>query len=1487
MRRPWLCVLLLAALHAPVFGQTLVAGRCASAPVVDAQLTDACWREAMTATDFSVLGSAGQERAFRQTTVRATWDDRALYLHVICLEPDPPALTAAVRDRDGSVWLEDAVELFLQPDPARADFLHFIVNARGVLYDARNDDPGFQAEVQLRTVVLPQAWQLEMALPWSQLGVRAPAEGAVWGFNVGREHRPEAPVEWSTWAPLAQGVAKFGQPEHFGRLRLAAQAQPGRVSGYQATDGLLANPDFSRLKQGRPENWGLAPASEFAEVHPASGHWGIRNAADYGVASQPLNLPVKAGDAFTIYAVMRGSPDALAGIAAVQEMEDGSPDDLYPFWKLEVAGDYRLYSGRIIVDKGARRLQALNLYRANRQGWIEYAYVQMFPGLRGLQGIADAARCTRLEHRGIGEPYPTTVWSAFKPLPGGPLRALILIGEFQRDAVELAERLDLSYDLVYCPTYRGSGKVDSLAAFDPDTILRRLATTDYDLIVLAGNPSDARVVDGLLGAVERGVGVLCVDPVAGGGPADPDQHKRLRTALATRDLPAERWPELLGALDAAALTATSAGPSALKSLGTGELGQGRIARLTWSEPVSGLTPFTPGLAEYWEYRWAALCHTALWAARRTRPAPLTALTTGPVVSLQAVGAAEQPLEVEVCWDGRLGRLGMLRRTITPGADGPATVTFDSPAAAAIVRGPVIVRALLRDAAGHALDCAAKPMPDVTPPVTIQSVTAPGELAPEAQFTVQATCAIATGARPTIRAELVDAFGRVTSRTEVTPSATGTQPLTMSLRVASPLSVYHRVVVSALVGSTVVDHATAEVLVPLAAADDLDDFTLAVGYAAMQVRCPEYLRDELVSFLRAQGVRSCTVSEYLVRRGFPAFGGVVSAGMRNSGTKNVRVRCFSDPAQLAALADRVTATVAAKRPWGFFGYNMDDETHLSQQGNEEFCACDFCRSGFQAWARTCYGTIAQANRAWGTAYGSFEEITIPLLRDMQGQTNPARWVDFRLYMDRVWAQAYATAHQAVRAKFPDVKLSFTNPYSYNSLSGTDFSLWVPNEEILLRYFHRHVVDRNRSWSQAPLTSWFGYESTAPECGRFRWWFAFNGGVCPIWWDPIEPWAYTGKDGFTPWQMLDPLWRPTGRSVAVSTAAQDLQGGIGRLLRLARPADAEVLVVHSQASLHSLYAGPAMQVGRPADTGYQRYAASDDALAAALKRAGLCYRYALPEQLTPKNLEGVSLIVLPSCVALSDETVAALKGFVARGGGLLADLLPATQTAHGGPRPTSPLAGVFDGARGVCLGASATAQQAAALDGALTKLGVRAALSWQLAEGGLPAQTEAYRYALGEAQFLGLVRAATTEAAREGDVVLRLPERRFVYDARAGKLLGHCDRLQVAIPAGEARFLALLPYRVEGLGLRCRVEGRELRIVADVRCNTRPTDHVLHLELTAPGQSTPVFAYTRNLTAQAGRLDMVIPLALNDPPGQWQATIRDVATGTSAKQTFRLQ
>ena len=1455
----------------------LTAVRVAQPPLVDGRLEDACWAEAPVATDFSVLASGGEERAFRQTAVRAVWDERALYLSAVCLEPLPATLSAKATARDGATWMDDAVEWFLRARPDDGPVFHFIVNCKGVLFDQRDGDPSFDLSTSPAAVVGEQAWTVELEIPWAELGLAAPQAGRSFGFNAGREHRPHDP-EWSTWAPLEKGTKSFPLPALFGRLTLAESAPKGRVSALAMPDALVRNDAFAELdEEGKPAHWRISAGTRRVEIAPGSAQYALRSDGDYGLGSQTLDLPAAKGEVYTVFAAVRGGGGAQAGVAAVQSMADGRPDDLYPFWNVSVTEDFRIYTGRIFTDEGVERIARIVPFRSNKRGWVEFAWLQMVPGVRGVAGIDDVSHCTRPDERGLGVPAATPALPSFKPLPGGPLKALVFVGQYQRDVAELAQRLDLDYDLVYCPSYRGSGKVESAVAEDASRVLRSLASRRYGLVILAGRPSEQSLVDGIADAVRGGAGLVVVEPLVADKPARPEIYGQLAELFPAADgnaLPVE----MAGALSGAALAASSGGWEPVASLVGATLEEGRVARLTWRAKVPGLIPFEGGSGAYWEYRWALLARTALWAARRLPEARVVALAP---TAAEVANPGTEPLALHGAWDTPDGLVGEFVRPVPAGG---ARLELAAPEELAFGRGPVVLRVSLRDARQQAIDFAAVPLAPTTPRIRLSKLELPGEAAPEAVVAGSVQCQVDEGASARLDIALTDAFGRVVEQAGAR-LAPGSHAHSFALSVRSPLSVFHRVVVTAhdeAAGGTPVVAARLEksLLVPAVARTHLDDFQLGGGYAVMHILCQPYLLDPFVAYLRQHGMTACTVNQTLIERGMPAWGGTLSGGgMAHRQAVSTRPNCFSDPEEVRALCERTADNARKRRNWGYLGYNMHDEVHLSQQETAETCDGPACLAAFRAWAAACYGTIEQANAEWGTTFASFAEVGMPRIADMGRADNPARWVDYRLFMEGVWANAYAEAHAAVREACPDVSLSLTNPYKYGALSGTNFALWTPHEEIMLRYFHRHVADRCRSWSEAPMLAWIGYRSRPEELRKFMWEFAFQGGAMAIWWDPILPWAYSGKRGFTPWYMFDPLWRETERGRAVSAAALELERGLGRTLRAAAPVPPMALVLHSQASMHLLYAREALAAGKLTNRGTDLYRASDDGMARALQRQSIPYRYTFADRLEA-DLAGCRLVALPSCLALGEREVAALDGFVARGGRLLADAMPGTHTGHGRPLAASPLAPLFDGRRGICLGKTA-GPEAEELVAALASLVPLPEIAVRTPQGGAPSQARLFRYRLGTAELLGIVQGGKEGA--ETALALHTPaDGREIRDLRRGGLLGKTGTVRpIEFAPGDGVLLALLPYAAGDLSAQARVAG--LAIQLDIRLAGVPADamHVFRVETIRPGDDAPWHVYSRNVLAPAGAARVAVPLARNDPSGLWRIAIRDILTGATAE------
>jgi hypothetical protein len=131
---------------------------------------------------------------------------------------------------------------------------------------------------------------------------------------------------------------------------------------------------------------------------------------------------------------------------------------------------------------------------------------------------------------------------------------------------------------------------------------------------------------------------------------------------------------------------------------------------------------------------------------------------------------------------------------------------------------------------------------------------------------------------------------------------------------------------------------------------------------------------------------------------------------------------------------------------------------------------------------------------------------------------------------------------------------------------------------------------------------------------------------------------------------------------------------------------------------------------------------------------------------------------------------------------------------------------------------------------------------------------------------------------------------VYNTRARKYLGFGDSATIDLPSFQGRLICLLPYKVEQVTLsgpqRAR-RGQHVMLRAAVKTDDlAPGEHVVYFDVTSPtGVRRPLYCAVRS--APQGKATLEIPLALNDPLGQWTVTARDVMTGVEATTHFSLE
>jgi len=197
--------------------------RLPAAPVMDGDPYEEAWKNA----PWLDVRQAALAETVAKTRVRLGYDSDNLYFAFECDEPRFDEMKIIEHGRDGRVFWTECVEVFLAPDGVGQKRVHLIVSpTKDGIWDGRHgyiDDPLDPLALSDRpdTSWNPhythawnmdrnhKRWTMEIAFPFAELGVTAPAEGTRWRGNFGRERHMR------TWNPKKYGRQKGGGSEYF------------------------------------------------------------------------------------------------------------------------------------------------------------------------------------------------------------------------------------------------------------------------------------------------------------------------------------------------------------------------------------------------------------------------------------------------------------------------------------------------------------------------------------------------------------------------------------------------------------------------------------------------------------------------------------------------------------------------------------------------------------------------------------------------------------------------------------------------------------------------------------------------------------------------------------------------------------------------------------------------------------------------------------------------------------------------------------------------------------------------------------------------------------------------------------------------------------------------------------------------------------------------------------------------------------------------
>lgn len=188
--------------------------KCSGPMSIDGAIDEAAWSEPVTL----LYGADGRIADVEKTAIYFAWDASNLYVAAECRESVPDSIHSEARKRDGAVYYDDCIGLFLAPDPEGDTVYQIYVSPAGVIFDqlivwdesnwytaSREFDGSYEVGVGQGS----DRWVVEVRLPLEEL--RATVDDSPWGLNFRRkQQRLGAVADWQ--------VPVDYSPDTYGRL---------------------------------------------------------------------------------------------------------------------------------------------------------------------------------------------------------------------------------------------------------------------------------------------------------------------------------------------------------------------------------------------------------------------------------------------------------------------------------------------------------------------------------------------------------------------------------------------------------------------------------------------------------------------------------------------------------------------------------------------------------------------------------------------------------------------------------------------------------------------------------------------------------------------------------------------------------------------------------------------------------------------------------------------------------------------------------------------------------------------------------------------------------------------------------------------------------------------------------------------------------------------------------------------------------------------
>lgn len=212
---------------------------------IDGKLDEPVWSRAVATAEWT--SPDGKDGPAPKTSARFAWTPTHLYIGVESADSD---IWSTFTDRDSNTWEQEVIEVFIDADGDKKDYLELQVTPANVIFDAKFERhrsdlskarawnmEGFETAVAVDGTLnerddTDKSWTVEMAIPVAQVpGAKAPlAHGFTWRINLFRWDAPkDGRQQAAAFSPPI--VGDFHALDRFGRLRFMDPALTQKLQG--------------------------------------------------------------------------------------------------------------------------------------------------------------------------------------------------------------------------------------------------------------------------------------------------------------------------------------------------------------------------------------------------------------------------------------------------------------------------------------------------------------------------------------------------------------------------------------------------------------------------------------------------------------------------------------------------------------------------------------------------------------------------------------------------------------------------------------------------------------------------------------------------------------------------------------------------------------------------------------------------------------------------------------------------------------------------------------------------------------------------------------------------------------------------------------------------------------------------------------------------------------------------------------------------------